>query len=124
MDTIEVADMVNINQLGHDKYSLIEIDSKGIYNEIQNDNVAEFTANSQFYIQQDFIQSKFLKRHSDKEANVYELSLRENLKMFNGLDKEFKNKSEKEKLEEIYNFISEINPKFSAYILQKINETK
>ncbi len=58
---IFVSDHIAKNQVFLEKYVMIEINPKGIVDEVVNDNVGEFTAPVQWILSQIVIHQKFLK---------------------------------------------------------------
>ncbi len=123
-DNISVADSLNNNQLGHSKFSIIQIESSGIFSEPISDNVAEFTASSQYICKQDKIEPHFLTIIDNRINNPFEIALKDNIKVNDVIIDGFKNKNLEQKLLYLKNQFQNQNPKFSEYLLEKLNELK
>lgn len=64
---------IAVKQLGIYEYSVFQIFPEGIGVPIENDNVAEVGAQYQVYIEQDLIESQFVKHLNDFNGNKYDL---------------------------------------------------
>jgi hypothetical protein len=87
-EPLKVPDSIAVNQLGLEKYVLIqiEIDTTGISGKLEADNVAESTAKYQFILKQKRILPKHLRFSDVKIVNYEAVRKWENLH-FRGIDK-------------------------------------
>ena len=58
---IFVSDHIAMSQIGIEEYVLLEINPNGVFNEMETDNVSEFTAPAQWILKQKVIDQKYLK---------------------------------------------------------------
>ncbi|MPL56807.1 hypothetical protein SDC9_02297 [bioreactor metagenome] len=123
-DNLSIADSLNNNQLGHPKFSIIQIDSKGIFTELVLDNVSEFTASSQYICKQNKIESNYLTIIDNRINNPFETALKDNIKINDVIVEGFNNKNFKEKLVYLKSQFQKQNPKFSDFINKKISDLK
>lgn len=66
----EITDKVAMDQLGADDYYLFEIDSRGFTNELEPDEVAEFTAGHHSRIQQPEIELYYIKEIGKRKVDI------------------------------------------------------
>ena len=69
---LEQAKHIACNQVGTEHYSIFEVALAGIKGKIKNDNVAEYGSKWQFYVEQEKIESQFVKHLKDVEENIYD----------------------------------------------------
>ncbi len=98
LDTLEVCDSLAIYQLGLDKFSIIEVSSKGFKGNLIRDEVAEFTANHQFICQQEVIEPNHLKLLRQQTIDPFVVATRDNISLYNVLDENFNNLDFKSKI--------------------------
>lgn len=123
-DDPSITDLLIKNQLFFTKYVVFKIDSCGIDVDLQNDNVAESTANKQFVVAQNKIHSTYLSIYKTGEIDEFKTVLKENIRLFSIINPSFRSFSYLEKLNSIAESYKHNNKIFYNLIHKEIELQK